>query len=122
MTLSTQHQLLIEQRVTNEAKSIGAAYLLWLFFGMLGGHRFYLGKIGTAIVQLLMSVIGWLTVVVGIGFVILAIEGIWVLIDAFLIPGMVQADKAKLRQSLTTDAILAAGAARQDRQIGPWAT
>jgi hypothetical protein len=65
-----------------------------------------------------MSVIGWLTVIVGVGFVILAIQGIWVLIDAFLIPGMVQADKAKLRQSLTPDAILSAGAARQDRQNG----
>lgn len=33
-------------------KSKGIAYLLWLlsFFGVLGFHRFYLGKIGTGLV------------------------------------------------------------------------
>ena len=33
MSISTQEQILIEQRVTNEAKSIGVAYLLWFFLG-----------------------------------------------------------------------------------------
>ncbi len=34
-------------------KSKFIAYLLWLFFGALGLHRFYLGKIGTGILYLL---------------------------------------------------------------------
>lgn len=35
--------------VQNQAplKSKGVAYLLWFFFGIFGGHRFYIGKIGT---------------------------------------------------------------------------
>ena len=51
-------------------KSWLVALLLCLFLGMLGAHRFYTGKIGTGIVQLLT--IG--------GFF-----GIWVLIDLIMI-------------------------------------
>ncbi len=34
-------------------KSKGVAYLLWFFFGGLGVHRFYVGKVGTGILYLL---------------------------------------------------------------------
>lgn len=43
-------------------KSKLAAYLLWFFFGLLGIHRFYLGKVGTGILYLLTGGvlgIGW---------------------------------------------------------------
>lgn len=114
MTLSTQQQMLIEQRVTNEAKSTGAAYLIWLFLGMLGGHRFYLGRTGSAVTQLLMFIIGWVTAIIGVGLFILGILGLWVLVDAFLIPGMIQSHKDKVRQDLSMNAMLAVGAARQE--------
>lgn len=48
-------------------KSKGVAYLLWLFLGLIGGHRFYLGHVGIGIAQLLTA--GGL--------------GIWWIIDAF---------------------------------------
>ena len=114
MTLSTQQQMLIEQRVTNEAKSTGAAYLIWLFLGMLGGHRFYLGRTGSAVAQLLMFIIGWVTAIIGVGLFILGILGLWVLVDAFLIPGMIQSHKDKVRQDLSMNAMLAVAAARQE--------
>ena len=44
MALSVQEKILVEQRVTNEAKSIVLAYLFW-FFVPLGVHRLYLGKV-----------------------------------------------------------------------------
>jgi len=50
-------------------KKILPAFLLCFFFGMLGIHRFYVGKIGTGIAQLITFG----------GF------GIWVLIDFILI-------------------------------------
>ena len=61
-------------------KSALTAYLLWFFLGLLGGHNFYLKRTGVAVAQLVLS----LTLV---GMVITIV---WVLVDAFLIPGWVR--------------------------------
>jgi TM2 domain-containing membrane protein YozV len=90
MTLTTQDRILIETRVTNEAPNAVVAYALWFFLGFLSGHRFYLGRPGTAILQIL-------SFLVLIGF-------IWLLVDAFLIPGMIRAKQDELRARLTADA------------------
>jgi len=82
-------------------KSVGVAYLLWLFLGGLGGHRFYMGQTGTAVVQLLMTIFGWATIMFGIGLLLLVPLGIWLLIDAFLIPGIVRDKNMHLAQLLT---------------------
>lgn len=105
MGLSTQEQMLIEQRVTNEAKSTGAAYLIWLFLGGLGGHRFYLGRGGSGSVMLILFIIGIVTLFAGVGAVFLIIVGLWALVDAFLIPGMIQKQKDDVRQRLTMTAL-----------------
>ncbi|MGI8477521.1 MAG: TM2 domain-containing protein [Thermomicrobiales bacterium] len=55
-------------------KSLGLAYVFWLLLGLIGGHRYYMGRFGTAVLQTLT--IGGL--------------GIWWLIDLFLLPGMVR--------------------------------
>ncbi|PIU29067.1 MAG: hypothetical protein COT09_02785 [Candidatus Hydromicrobium americanum] len=39
----------------NQKKSTLVALLLWLFFGTLGFHRFYLRKVGTGIMLLILS-------------------------------------------------------------------
>ncbi|MEF0940212.1 TM2 domain-containing protein [Rhizobium sp. BR 362] len=101
MGLSTQEQILIEQRVTNEAKSVGAAYLLWFFLGTLGAHRFYLGRTGSGVVQLILFVLGWLTTFLIVGFALLAVLGIWWIVDAFLISAIIAEQKEAIRQRLT---------------------
>ncbi len=43
-------------------KSNVVAYVLWFFFGLLGIHRFYLGKVGTGFLYLFtggLFVVGW---------------------------------------------------------------
>lgn len=55
-------------------KSVGTAYLWWFLLGLVGGHQFYLGKIGRGIAYLLT--IGFL----GIGW----------FIDLFTLPSQVR--------------------------------
>ena len=61
-------------------KTALVAYILWFFLGLFGGHNFYLKRTGVAVAQLILSL-----TVVGILITI-----VWVLVDAFLIPGWVK--------------------------------
>jgi TM2 domain-containing membrane protein YozV len=61
-------------------KTALVAYLLWFFVGFFGGHNFYLKRTGIAVTQLILSI----TIV---GAVVTAV---WILVDAFLIPGWVR--------------------------------
>lgn len=54
-------------------KDKGTAYLWWFFCGLIGAHRFYLGKPFTGMLQALTFG----------GF------GVWVLIDLFTLPKQV---------------------------------
>jgi TM2 domain-containing membrane protein YozV len=66
----TPHELSIFSiEYEKKKKSKLVAWLLWLFFGGIGGHRYYLGHIGKGIAM---------TLTLG-GF------GIWALINAFFI-------------------------------------
>jgi TM2 domain-containing membrane protein YozV len=86
---------LIESRVTNDGKNVVVAYLFWFFLWFVSAHRFYLGRPGSAILQVL-------SYFVLIGF-------IWVFVDLFLIPGMVRKRNDDLRMRLTAQML--AGAA-----------
>jgi TM2 domain-containing membrane protein YozV len=66
-------------------KSKVVAALLCFFLGMLGIHRFYLGKIGTGIIHLLLLILGSVLLIVGVGVFVYGALGLWVLIDFILI-------------------------------------
>ena len=84
-------------------KSVGVAYLLWFFTGGLGGHRFYLGRTGSAVAQLALTVFGWIGLLAaGAGLILLIPLGIWLLVDAFTIPGMVSAQNGSLMSRLNS--------------------
>ncbi len=55
------------------------------FFSVFGIHRFYLGKIGSAVAMLSLTILGWITIWIwGLGFLFLVAGGIWSFVD-FLI-------------------------------------
>ena len=95
-------------------KSAGLAFVLWFFTGGLGGHRFYLGRTGSAVAQLIMSILGWLTVWVFIGIFLLIPLGIWLLVDLFLISGMVQEHNTALMNRLNASSRAPAGSKVDD--------
>jgi TM2 domain-containing membrane protein YozV len=81
-------------------KSLVVAYLLWFFLGWLGGHRFYCGRIGTAVAQLLLMLVGLFLTLIVIGWLIVIPVAIWILIDAFLIPGWIRNHNTLLAMQL----------------------
>ena len=62
-------------------KSRLAMTLLSFFLGEFGAHRFYAGKTGTAIVMLVLTIVGFATLIFFVGLVPLAAVGIWSLVD-----------------------------------------
>ena len=82
---------------------VGVACILWLLLGTVGGHRFYLGRMGTALMMLCFSLIGWAMTRVGVGWLLLgAVWLVWA-IDAFLIPSMARRAVTEIRAVSTSE-------------------
>jgi TM2 domain-containing membrane protein YozV len=71
-------------------KTAVVAYLLWFFLGLLGAHNFYLKRTGVAVAQLILSI----TLVGAV------VTLVWVIVDAFLIPGWVRRQNNLLAMQL----------------------
>lgn len=82
--MSVAELTLIEQRVTNEGPSLFLAYVLWFFLWFVSAHRFYLGRPGLALLQIASY------------FVLIGL--VWVVVDAFLMPGLVRGRQQQLRE------------------------
>jgi TM2 domain-containing membrane protein YozV/ribosomal protein L40E len=69
-------------------KRVVTAILFWVFLGLLGGHRFYVGKVKTGILMLILFFLGSFGLFGGRQFYMLIPLvglGIWWLIDFVLI-------------------------------------
>lgn len=85
-------------------KSVGIAYLIWFFLGGVGGHRFYAGKVRSGAIMLtlwLLSLLLTFFVVGWFGFIVL---GIWWVIDAFLLHGIIARHNESVMQSAVLEA------------------
>lgn len=79
--LPSEYQAAFQQDFQKRKRSVGTAYLLWLF---LGFHYLYLGKIG-------IQIFFWLTA---------AGCGVWWLVDFFRVPGLVARENEDLARAL----------------------
>ena len=66
-------------------KSKVAAALLAFFLGGFGAHNFYMGYTSRAATQLVLTLVGWVTSLIFIGFFLLAAVGIWVFVEFIMI-------------------------------------
>lgn len=88
-------EVITQSTVSDKGKV--AAALFCFFLGMLGIHRFYLGRHASGIVMLIMFIGGIFIPVLGWGLII--VEAIWVLIDfiRILCNSLVDSQGRKLR-------------------------
>lgn len=68
-------------------KSKIAAGILGIFLGGLGIHNFYLGYTTKAVIQLCLTILGWILAIptLGIGFLLSSAMSIWGLVEGILI-------------------------------------
>lgn len=88
--LDSRELLLLDSEVKNRGKNMFVAYILWYFLGLFGGHRFYMGKTGTAVTQLILSI-----TVIG-----MIVTGIWWIVDAFLTHSWVKEHNANIENQV----------------------
>ena len=86
MSAVDQRVAMAEMAAISQQKSVGLAYVLWLFLGALGVHKFYLGKVGIGIAY--MFTLGFL--------------GIGLLIDLFTLPRQTRDANALRRAQVRT--------------------
>ena len=84
-------------------KSVGIAYLLWFFFGTLGGHRFYMKKTGSAVTMLIITLVSIPLTFIFVGFIGIAATAMWALVDAFLIPGWISSHNLAIVHSMSRE-------------------
>ena len=86
-------------------RSAVIAYGFWclIFFGLAGIHRFYLGRIFSGIILLLLGLICVALAFLSFGLLsfLWVVPGLWALIDLLLIPGMVRDYNEGLIRRLT---------------------
>ena len=85
--LNSEDLQLLNSEMSKKQKSTGTTWLLWVFTAGFGGHRFYLGKTGTAVAMLLTF--GGL--------------GIWSFIDLFLLNGMIKNTNDKIENEIISE-------------------
>jgi TM2 domain-containing membrane protein YozV len=73
-------------------KSLLIAYLIWFFLGGLGVHRFYLGdsRSGGIILGCAVGAIALGLAIHPFFGILWAVVGVWLLVDLFLMPGLVR--------------------------------
>jgi len=93
--LTNEELLVVNSEIDRKKKSTAVAYLLCIFLGTLGAHRYYMNKTGSAIAMTLITVL-----TLGLGTIITAV---WAIVDLFLIGGWLKNDQSALENSIAQE-------------------
>jgi TM2 domain-containing membrane protein YozV len=86
-------------------RTLVIGYVLWLFLGWAGGHRFYVGRWKSALVMAAAGFVTW-TMTSLLGPWLGIPMTIWWIVDAFLIPGWVrQANEDNAARKATVETV-----------------
>lgn len=91
---------ILNGEIERNKKSTAVAYLLLIFLGGFGAHKFYLGKKVAGIVYLFLFLLGLFTLALGIGGLFLIIVGIACIVDLFITPKHIKEHEDKIKQEL----------------------
>lgn len=86
---TTNEMQLLQSEMSKRETNSTLAWVLWFFLGTLGGHRFLLGEKTTGAIMLILTLMGWATSWLLIGFLILPVVWIWWIVDAFNLSKMI---------------------------------
>ena len=103
-TERTQRRILVETTIANQKKSVGIAYLLWFFFGVFGGHNYYVGKPMLGAAQRFGYIVAWamyFSQVPLLGALLFFAVGISLILDLCFIPARIHAHTEKMRESMS---------------------
>lgn len=112
--LTTQELQVLSSEMENRKKSTGTAWLLLLFLGGFGAHRFYLGHTGIGIAMVITWVLSW--------FLLLIPIGIWVLVELFLLSGLIREENQRAEKEIIDKILLMRKAKQNDTKELPEAT
>lgn len=82
-------------------KSVVVAYLLLIFLGAIGVHRFYAGATKSGVIMLCLFILSCILLFAFIGTFGFIILGIWWFVDLFLLHGLISSHNNNLVGDLT---------------------
>ena len=120
--LTEKQMSILNSEMDKRKKSVGLSYVLFIFFGSLGVHKFYLGNKKMGIIYLVLGIFGWIAILTGsisaissegasgggasiIGLICIIVLAIMLLVDLFTIPKQVR-KKYEEEEQIVIDSLL----------------
>ena len=104
-SLSDRELALLASEMPNRQKSLAVAFLLWFFLGTLGVYHFYLGNARRAWIMIALTVIGFVTIIVLVGIILLLIAAVMWIIDAVRMSALVSQQNATIETQLINEIV-----------------
>ncbi len=113
----TEKQIaILNNELDKNKKSTGLTYVLFIFFGSLGIHKFYIGNKKMGLIYLFLGIVGWISLLSGgmsavvsegdsgsgaaiFGLICFIVLGVLCLIDLFTIPKQVRKRYDEIEES-----------------------